>query len=97
MAKKLRKNIKKKKQVKKAKPYTRLTKAEYAKALQHPKWQRKRLRVFNRDNWKCTRCRDTETTLHVHHKEYTKKYPYNELMKNLVTLCSVCHRKTHNK
>jgi 5-methylcytosine-specific restriction endonuclease McrA len=75
----------------------RLTKVEYAKALTHPKWQKKRLRVFNRDKWRCKKCRDTETTLHVHHLKYTKRYPYNELMKNLTTLCGNCHKKKHNK
>ena len=81
----------------KNKLYKRLTKAEYAKALQHPKWQKKRLRVFNRDKWKCRKCKDTETTLHVHHLKYTKRYPYNELMGNLITLCSRCHKKAHKK
>ena len=88
---------KRKKVVKKAKPFVRLTKAQYAKALQHPKWQRKRLKVFERDKWRCHECKDTETTLHVHHLRYTKKYPWNELMKNLTTLCKKCHKKKHNK
>jgi len=87
--------MKKKRKV--VKKYKCLTKAEYAKALQHPKWQRKRLRVFNRDKWCCTECKDTETTLHVHHLKYTKRYPYNEPMKNLRTLCSKCHKKRHKK
>lgn len=79
----------------KQKKFTKLTSKEYSKALQHPKWQRKRLRVMDRDNWKCMECGDTETTLHVHHKKYTKKYPWNELMKNLTTLCKRCHFKKH--
>ena len=84
--------MKKKKRIKK---FKRLTKKEYAKALQHPKWQKKRLLIFKRDRWRCTKCKDIETTLHVHHLKYTKKYPYNEPMKNLITLCSRCHMKTH--
>ena len=79
--------------IKKNKPYKQLTKAEYSKALQHPKWQKKRLRVFQRDKWRCTKCKDAETTLHVHHLKYTRKYPWNEPMKNLTTLCSKCHLK----
>jgi 5-methylcytosine-specific restriction endonuclease McrA len=78
---------------KKKKPYKKLTREEYYKALQHPKWQKKRLRVFNRDKWRCRRCKDTESTLHVHHIKYTKKYPWNEPMKNLKTLCARCHKK----
>lgn len=92
---KKRKVLRKKKVVKKKVPYKRLSKSEYAKALQHPKWQKKRLRVFNRDKWRCRECGDTETTLHVHHKKYTKRYPWNELMKNLITLCSKCHKAVH--
>ena len=75
----------------------RLTKTEYAKALQHPKWQKKRLRTMNRDKWKCRGCGDTETTLHIHHLRYTTKYPWNELMKNLITYCKRCHAKAHGK
>ena len=92
-----KKSIKKKGVVKQPKKIDRLSKAEYAKALKHPKWQKQRLLVFQRDHWRCTKCRDTETELHVHHKKYTKKYPWNELMSNLTTLCSNCHKKEHNK
>ena len=77
------------------KPYKKLTKEEYAEALQHPKWQKKRLKMFERDGWKCKECGDTETMLHLHHLEYTKKYPWNEPAKNLITLCSNCHKKKH--
>ena len=54
-----------------------------------------RLMVFERDKWRCTQCKDTETTLCVHHIIYTRKYPWQEDMKNLITLCSNCHRKIH--
>ena len=75
----------------------RPTPQQYAKMVQHPKWQKKRLRVFQRDKWKCRQCGNTEVTLHVHHKVYTKYYPWNELMKNLITLCAHCHKKGHKK
>lgn len=77
------------------KTYTKLTKEQYAEALQHPKWQKKRLKMFERDNWKCRECGDTETMLHLHHLKYTKKYPWNEPAKNLITICSNCHKKKH--
>lgn len=83
--------------VKKNTSYKKLTKQEYAKALQHPKWQKKRLKIFERDNWRCTKCGDTETTLHVHHLKYTKKYPWQELNVNLRTVCAKCHKKNHKK
>jgi len=84
-----------KKSTKKQSPYKRLTPQQYAKALQHPKWQKKRLKVFERDKWKCVDCGDAETTLHVHHLKYTKRYPWDEPIKNLKTLCIKCHRKNH--
>ena len=90
-----KKKILKKKVVRK--PYKKLTKVEYDKALQHPKWQKKRLEIFQRDKWRCKKCGDTETTLHLHHKKYTRKYPWNEPRKNLITLCSKCHKKVHKK
>ena len=77
------------------KPYKRLTKEEYSLALQHPKWQKKRLKIFERDKWRCKYCGDTETMLHIHHLEYTKKYPWNELDKNLISICSKCHKDAH--
>lgn len=88
--------VKKKPLTKATKP-GRLSKKEYYKALQHPKWQKKRLKIFERDKWKCRGCGDTETTLHVHHLTYTKKYPWNELQKNLITYCSRCHARAHGK
>lgn len=78
------------------KPFVKLSKLEYSDALQHPKWQKKRLEIFERDKWRCRECGDTETTLHVHHLSYSKKWPWNEPRKNLITYCSHCHKKVHN-
>ena len=64
----------------------------YQQKLKSPKWQRKRLEIFNRDNFTCRLCSDTETELQVHHTKYTGKEPHNEPSKNLVTLCSDCHQ-----
>lgn len=75
--------------------YERLTKAEYARALQHPKWQKKRLKIFERDDWQCKKCGNTESTLAVHHLRYTCKFPWQEDNVNLVTLCTSCHSKAH--
>ena len=93
MVKKKKKVIKKKT----TKKVVKLSYADYQKALKHPKWQRKRLKIFERDKWGCKRCGSKNKTLHVHHKEYTKRYPWNELNKNLITLCEDCHKKKHNK
>jgi hypothetical protein len=93
VTKKIKSEVKKDKAI--HKPYKKLTKEEYARALQHPKWQKKRLKVFERDNWQCVECGDTETTLHVHHLKYTTKFPWNEKSINLITLCNSCHAKAH--
>jgi len=80
---------------KKSKKFTPLTKEEYARALRDPRWQKKRLRIFQRDGWRCRRCGDTKNTLVVHHLKYTTKYPWNEPDKNLITWCERCHKKEH--
>jgi hypothetical protein len=90
--KKVKKVIKPKRVVnKKIKP----SKEEYAKLLQHPKWQKKRLKIMERDKWMCRKCKNTESTLHVHHLRYTSYYPWQEKDVNLVTYCNSCHFKTH--
>lgn len=64
----------------------------YAEKLKHPKWQRKRLEILSRDNFKCRLCGDEETELHVHHKEYhngCEPWEYENSL--LVTLCKHCH------
>jgi len=64
----------------------------YSDLLKHPKWQRKRLEVMQRDGFKCQLCDDDESMLHVHHKSYEKgKRPWEYENKNFVTLCDCCH------
>ena len=50
---------------------------------------------MQRDNFTCQLCNDTETTLNIHHKEYTKKDIWNEKNENLVTICKLCHNIMH--
>lgn len=66
--------------------------ATYSEKLKDPRWQKKRLEIFQRDNWTCQKCEDTEATLNAHHKDYLRNvelwdYP-DEL---LITLCENCH------
>ncbi|MFA5424792.1 MAG: HNH endonuclease [Phycisphaerae bacterium] len=66
--------------------------SNYSEKLKDPKWQKKRLEVFKRDNWACRLCGDDETTLAVHHYMYEKgKDPWDYDLPNLVTLCETCH------
>lgn len=63
----------------------------YSEKLKSPKWQKKRLEILNRDNFKCCLCGDTETELHVHHLKYSGPNPENAPNENLETLCKHCH------
>jgi hypothetical protein len=67
----------------------------YKEQLAHPLWQKKRLQILERDNFTCKVCLDTETQLHIHHKEYKKykkawEYPDD----NFISLCKDCHKIT---
>jgi len=69
---------------------------KYSDKLKDPKWQKKRLTILERDDWTCQYCYDTESTLHVHHLNYTTEDPWNEEDDNLVTTCEACHKKEHD-
>lgn len=55
-----------------------------------PRWQRLRLRVMDRDQWRCVACDDTRSTLHVHHKRYCGNI-WDSPDEDLQTLCNSCH------
>lgn len=68
----------------------------YQTDLKHPNWQRKRLAIFERDKWKCTRCGGGEIQLHAHHTQYHKgRKPWEYLNSDIVTLCEHCHGLIH--
>lgn len=62
----------------------------YAEKLKNPKWQKKRLEILQRDEFKCCYCNDTETELQIHHLKYTKE-PWQAPNEDLITLCKHCH------
>lgn len=65
---------------------------KYNEQLMNPKWQKKRLRVFERDHWTCQVCGDTTSTLIVHHIKYNNgKKAWEYPLKSLITLCLNCH------
>ena len=75
---------------------TRHEQAEFAKKYKDPRWQKKRLEVFERDEFTCQRCYDQgdpPTPLHVHHKFYRKwgTSPWDYPLEALTTLCELCH------
>lgn len=78
-----------------------LKRKSYSDSLQDPRWQKKRLEVFQRDNWTCQLCGsglNDGTPLNIHHRTYhlgKKAWEYDD--KDLLTICEKCHSKLHNK
>jgi hypothetical protein len=69
---------------------------DYLEKLKDPRWQQVRLKIFERDGWKCQYCGDDKATLVVHHLRYEKnKEPWEGYEANLITLCQNCHKKDH--
>jgi len=67
--------------------------ASYSELLKNPKWQKKRLEILARDEWKCRYCGVNDTTLHVHHLFYSpNKAPWEISDGFLVALCEHCHK-----
>lgn len=65
---------------------------KYIEKLKDPRWQKKRLEIFERDEWYCQICFDNEATLNVHHKYYIwKADPWDYPDDALITLCEECH------
>ncbi len=63
----------------------------YGDKLKDPRWQKKRLEVFERDEFECLECGSKTDTLHVHHLKYGKGEPWEVPMEYLETLCQRCH------
>jgi len=67
----------------------------YKEQLKDPRWQKKRLETFERDNWTCQMCWDKESPLAAHHKLYIKGRMAWEYDKEIITLCDDCHDRVH--
>lgn len=63
----------------------------YVEKLRDPRWQKKRLEILSRDNWKCSFCGDIDNTLHVHHESYNGDNPWDAPSDALKTCCDNCH------
>lgn len=66
---------------------------KYSEKLRDPRWQRRRLQIMERDNWRCQLCFDDESTLHVHHVWYAGRDPWDAPDEALITLCHECHEE----
>jgi hypothetical protein len=70
----------------------------YADKLKDPRWQKKRLEIYQRDDFECQRCFDKGSTLVVHHKWYTKgDDPWSYPDTCYITLCEDCHNIFHSR
>ena len=68
----------------------------YSDKLKDPRWQKKRLEIMQRDEWKCQGCGDKKNTLNVHHLRYIEnKKPWEYEDMYYMTLCDECHIKAH--
>ena len=70
------------------------TQNDYAKKLQDPRWQRKRLEVMQAAGWKCVICGDKDEELNVHHPAYSAYHEPWEYS-NLQCICRTCHTIQH--
>ena len=68
----------------------------YRVLLRDPRWQKKRLEIFQRDRWQCQQCGATQKELQVHHLRYAtgavEVPPWAYPASSLVTLCIDCHK-----
>ena len=68
----------------------------YAEKLRDPRWQRRRLEILNRTDFRCEVCASAEKTLNVHHKLYRKgAMPWEYSDRELAALCEDCHEVDH--
>lgn len=64
----------------------------YFDKLKDPRWQRRRLEIFQRDEWACVYCCSKTDTLNVHHLAYVRgREPWAYPDSLLVTTCEPCH------
>ena len=69
----------------------------YSEKLKHPKWQKKRLEIMQRDGFRCRSCGNDDNQLHVHHILYDSQYknPWDYPDYLLITFCNNCHELEH--
>lgn len=63
----------------------------YADKLRDPRWQKKRLKIMERDGYACRDCGCKDAMITVHHTYYAKGGPWETPDECLMTLCDTCH------
>jgi hypothetical protein len=70
----------------------------YKEKLLDPRWQRKRLEILQRADFKCEVCGDGKKTLHVHHGYYERGFdPWDYDNETLNCLCDPCHQAAQER
>ena len=61
------------------------------------RWQKLRLEILERDQWKCVICGSKDSHLNVHHPVYHPyaEGPWDYDHEQLITLCRRCHEDEH--
>jgi 5-methylcytosine-specific restriction endonuclease McrA len=67
---------------------------EYMERLRDPRWQRNRLAVLERADWRCESCGTREVNLQIHHGDYERGLmPWEYPPEALYCLCDNCHER----
>ena len=71
---------------------------KYLEKYKDPRWQKRRLEIMERDEWKCVSCNNKLKMLTVHHMKYNcdAEGPWDYPDSVLVTLCEECHSDCHS-
>lgn len=73
-----------------------MTKHQYAQKLKDPRWQQRRLQIFESAEFKCEDCGDDKTTLHAHHCIYINdREPWDYSDECFRCICEKCHKRRH--
>lgn len=68
----------------------------YTEKLRDPRWQKKRLEIFNRDSFSCQMCNESKKELQVHHQYYVSgREPWDYPLWCYILICDNCHRNLH--
>jgi hypothetical protein len=70
-------------------------KSAYQKKLDDPRWQKKRLEILERAEWKCELCGSDSEQLQIHHRYYVaNRDPWNYPDWSLRCCCHSCHKNS---
>lgn len=67
---------------------------EYMERLRDPRWQRNRLAILERADWRCEGCGTRDVNLQIHHGYYERGLmPWEYPAEALYCLCDDCHER----